>query len=873
MKRLLYPSLLIGFVLVYYYRVLALQVFMLAPGRHALLEYYSMLALALDQLKQLQWPLWNPYVHSGFPLLAEGQTGIFYPVKLPLFFLLPYYIAYHYNVVLHVALSGLFMYAFARLLKLERPSALFIALVYTFTDTIGFGVHPSLNAITWQPLLFWCTERLLQTNRWRYAVIGGIVLGLQLLAGFAQATFWSLVGISIYAIFRLITSRNLVPSLCSGQALERGEGAQHATRNTFYVLRFTFYAFRPLAGLLLIVFIGFGLAAVQLLPVYEASRLAFRLDELGPAFALDQSMWPTGVATFLTPAWGILAGTGEQASGYMGLLPFVLAVAAAIGLRRDRSVQAFAVLALLALVLTMGKYTPVYSLLLHLPGFDLFRIPARWMHLAKFALVVLAGFGFQALLTEAREGAKEKPVFSEKTGFCRVTVWRLSARILAAITAVMAVGVVLGNAVLYLGEDRLLAFGMEYAQSRVYGTTYHVQSQEYYQQRIAGIFREAQQAVDPRNSQVLGALVVGMIGVGLLALGSRRAREDGGAADIPSTRAPVPSLRSGLRLPRTFVLGAVWILIVGDILFLYRGGLVTGMDRVTQEGILSPPPTMQVLTSGAAQPRMYKVLTEAEIARGAEAIQGLPADFNILFRVPSVGVVTPLVTERYYRLIGSLDSVELGFGSRPPTDADIAEGLPVLNLLNAQYVLSPRPLRDERLRLVGNTGEVLIYENTTVLPRAFVVPGYLLATSEDDALARVRSADFDPLSTVILEEEPRISSSQHSAVSGQRSAEIVEYGDACVVIDAVGPGWLVLADTYYPGWKVFVDGVEERIYRADYVLRAVPLGAGLHQVEFSYLPSSFHLGLVVTITVLLGIIMACALYILLRMPVREENRS
>lgn len=224
MKRLLYPSLLIGFVLVYYYRVLALQVFMLAPGRHALLEYYSMLALALDQLKQLQWPLWNPYVHSGFPLLAEGQTGIFYPVKLPLFFLLPYYIAYHYNVVLHVALSGLFMYAFARLLKLERPSALFIALVYTFTDTIGFGVHPSLNAITWQPLLFWCTERLLQTNRWRYAVIGGIVLGLQLLAGFAQATFWSLVGISIYAIFRLITSRNLVPSLCSGQALECSEG-------------------------------------------------------------------------------------------------------------------------------------------------------------------------------------------------------------------------------------------------------------------------------------------------------------------------------------------------------------------------------------------------------------------------------------------------------------------------------------------------------------------------------------------------------------------------------------------------------------------------------------------------------------------------
>jgi uncharacterized membrane protein YfhO len=57
---------------------------------------------------------------------------------------------------------------------------------------------------------------------------------------------------------------------------------------------------------------------------------------------------------------------------------------------------------------------------------------------------------------------------------------------------------------------------------------------------------------------------------------------------------------------------------------------------------------------------------------------------------------------------------------------------------------------------------------------------------------------------------------------------------------------LVLSDTYYPGWKVFVDGSPEKIYQADYNLRAVFLGAGTHQVKFVYDPVSFKLGAGVT---------------------------
>jgi hypothetical protein len=63
---------------------------------------------------------------------------------------------------------------------------------------------------------------------------------------------------------------------------------------------------------------------------------------------------------------------------------------------------------------------------------------------------------------------------------------------------------------------------------------------------------------------------------------------------------------------------------------------------------------------------------------------------------------------------------------------------------------------------------------------------------------------------------------------------------------------LVLSDTYFPGWKVLIDGEEENIYRADYNLRAVFLGAGTHQVKFIYDPLSFKLGAIITFLGIIG---------------------
>jgi hypothetical protein len=71
-------------------------------------------------------------------------------------------------------------------------------------------------------------------------------------------------------------------------------------------------------------------------------------------------------------------------------------------------------------------------------------------------------------------------------------------------------------------------------------------------------------------------------------------------------------------------------------------------------------------------------------------------------------------------------------------------------------------------------------------------------------------------------------------------------------VKAKGNTFLVLSDTYFPGWKAFVDGKEEKILRANYNFRAVPLTAGTHRVEFVYDPLSFKLGAIITFLTIIG---------------------
>jgi hypothetical protein len=147
-----------------------------------------------------------------------------------------------------------------------------------------------------------------------------------------------------------------------------------------------------------------------------------------------------------------------------------------------------------------------------------------------------------------------------------------------------------------------------------------------------------------------------------------------------------------------------------------------------------------------------------------------------------------------------------------------------------------------RYRLV-HSGDVKVYENLDVLPRAFVTPEAMTATDDNAAQALLAAREFDPQAALVLTADGGSPTTAGSpAVRGRWSAVITKYAPELIRLSAGGPGYLLLTDAFYPGWAATVDGEAATILRANILFRAVWLPEGEHQVEFRYAPFSVTLG-------------------------------
>jgi hypothetical protein len=355
-------------------------------GGGELTHHFYRLLFVARQIRSGHVPLWNPYLASGYPAVADPPTGFFYPLTVPLLAVLSVQDAINTGILVHLVLAGAFMDLYLLGLGLTRPARLVGAAVYMlagYTATrLMAGDIQRVQVYAWTPLLLYLIDEITDgRRRVGAALLGGVVLASQFLAGDPQTFVYSTMAVAAYAASRVMKVR--------------GQGGVRAGA-IVVILLFMFGVAAPLA-------------AVQYLPSSQALALANR-SSAEPDFPFIGSIPPVGLVSLVAPLffgnehtnWGESLEREfyfHSSTLYVGFFTLAL-IAAGIVTRWDRwHVRFFAFFGLGVLWIALGKYGLVYRAVQYVPILRDLKNIEDINTLVPLSAAVLAGVGFDVFRT------------------------------------------------------------------------------------------------------------------------------------------------------------------------------------------------------------------------------------------------------------------------------------------------------------------------------------------------------------------------------------------------------------------------------------------------------------------------------------------
>ncbi len=332
---------------------------------------YPMQMLAVDLIKQGHWPLWNPFILTGAPLLANFQSAPFSPTNV-FYFLLPKLDAWSLQIMAQLFLAAVFLYLLLREFQRSKIASLLGGLFFAFAGFLMIWLEWNGHSLTaaFFPLIFYLSLKWLKSGRVIFGLLLSLALALQIFSGYPQIILYEILSL---AILLLWWDKKI------------------------------FFNFKKILAFSFFIILGLGLSAIQILPGAELLSLSQRKveDVINVSAFLPWRMF----ITFLAPDyfgnhvtknyWG--PGDYTYVTGYSGVVVVILAILGSLTFFKDKMVR-FA-LSLIGLSLLIALPNPI-SITLKESG--LVGLQAASAHrslvLSNLGIAILAAFGLDAIL-------------------------------------------------------------------------------------------------------------------------------------------------------------------------------------------------------------------------------------------------------------------------------------------------------------------------------------------------------------------------------------------------------------------------------------------------------------------------------------------
>jgi len=325
-------------------------------------------------------PLWNSMTMSGRPFAGDPLAAIFYPPML-LSLALPLRDFFLIVMIAHLAFAGVGAYLLGRRGARFGPGAsVFVAVAYIwstrFIGHYGAGHLTMVFAASWLP---WVALGVLLAIRDNpiWAAPAGLAFGLAVLAGHPQIAFYTIL---------------MIGGITLGGIIWAGWQEPDWQRRIIAGLR--------VIGVVLVIgIIGTLTSAAFTLPALQFTNHSLRQSGI----VVTDRLPFTDIFKWLF--YVKMNTSTPHETAFAPGIP-VLCLAALAFVERKRRWLALGLLAgvVFCVFISAGANSPVLPFLTaHVPGFSYFRAQARIWFVAELALAVMAGFGFEWLLSRRRD--------------------------------------------------------------------------------------------------------------------------------------------------------------------------------------------------------------------------------------------------------------------------------------------------------------------------------------------------------------------------------------------------------------------------------------------------------------------------------------